>query len=169
MPIQLVPRPFRDILDLRSAVRTVSGLASAGPGSAQNAILGVLGGGFFTRQAGSKVAMAAVRTAAVALAGLALYAAGSGVTGAALALSSVVSLPVTALAVGGFCLYKGAALSVAAIGANSLSTLGYGLALAAGGFATLEFHDILPFGLMEPFFSKVAEPLEEPLINAFAR
>lgn len=64
-------------------------------------------------------------------------------------IGALVSLPATAIIAGSWLLYYGAMMTTSALSTGAFTTLGIALASIAGGYITLEFHDIFAFGIAE--------------------
>ena len=64
-------------------------------------------------------------------------------------LGSVLSLPVTLLAVGGKALFEGAKMIREDLSTRAFKEIGKGFALATAGYLTLEKHNAIRFGLLE--------------------
>lgn len=65
----------------------------------------------------------------------------------------VISLPVTAIALGNGLLYYSAMMTSIAISTKSFAALGVAFGSLAGGYITLEFHDFIKFGIGELFYT----------------
>jgi hypothetical protein len=165
--LQIVPRPLRDIVAgpyfSRNAVSAV--MRGCEENQGMNAVIGILGGGHITLPPAKQMIRAMLRTGMVAAIALALIKTqGSLAVGAV--LTGIISLPAFAIAGGSVLLYSGCAAVYSTLASGCLTTLGIGLAFAAGGFITLEMHDIYPIGIaestmIEPMADAYAKPLSE--------
>lgn len=103
---------------------------------------------------------AVLRTALAAGCAFALYKLGGSLAVAA-TVGALASLPTVALAGGSYLLYLGGSATIAAVSSGSFSTLGIGLATLAAGWITLEYHDLIPLGIID-------QNIIQPLANAYA-
>ena len=143
-PNLLIPRPVRDLFDAQAAHDLLERtLGSSGNNFAISLFRAV------TNQAiGSLKYSAVIRTALAALTYFAVVKTGAALPIAAV-LTGIVSLPTLAIGTGTVLVYHGIAAIAASLSTGSFVTLGLGLSAAAGGWLTLEYHDILPYGLGE--------------------
>jgi hypothetical protein len=101
--------------------------------------------------------VSAIRISLAALGALAVYKFGFSLV-AAMYVGGIVSLPAVAIAGGSWLLYHGVTACVATLAAGSFATLEIGAACGAivGGWALLEYHDKIEFGLVE---QKLLKPM----------
>lgn len=157
---------MRDIVMGPSLIREpIKQVNAAGPDSGLSAMVSLFGGGVFTLPPAERMVKAIGRIALAALGGMALYAFGGSATVAA-ALGAVVSLPATAVAAGSWMVCHGVAAAVGSVASGPLAALGIGLAYAAGGWMTLEIHDLIPFGLGDLCLEKGAEAAGPKIVKA---
>lgn len=158
----IIPRPVRDIVVGPFEINhRVNQIRNTGPDSAASAIVGIFGGGFITLPPASKMMAASARLSFAALGAFALYKAGSSIAIAAV-LGATVSLPSVAIVGGSWLLYHAATALTASLASGSFMTLGIGMASLAGGWLTLECHDIIPFGIAERL-------IVNTLVNAYSQ
>lgn len=169
--LQIIPRPVREIVAGPFLSRNAFSAISEGCEQNQgiNALVGMFGGASVTLPPAKEMISAMLRTGLVAAIALALLKTHSSLAVGAV-LTGIVSLPALAIAGGSFLLYSGCATVYSTLATGSLTTLGIGLACVAGGYLTLELHDICPIGLAEtfailPMADAYAKPLTE-LINS---
>jgi hypothetical protein len=166
---KLIPRPFRDIITSELEIREFQkACTKAKPGSAEWAILGICGGGdTLARFSAEAMIKAAARLGLVALGAFAAISSAPVALGVGAVLAGLTSLPALMIAGGGALVVYGSASVCASLATGSFLSLGLGLASLTAGWISLEYHNMIPFGLAEKtIINPLAEAFAGPLAQA---
>ncbi|MDB6081127.1 MAG: hypothetical protein JWO53_399 [Chlamydiia bacterium] len=158
----IIPRPLRDIIQAPIEMRKPKSILDVPGGS--SAVVGINGDTAIVSKAtpAEKMIKAMFRISLVALGVLALHYFPANIPMAAV-LGSVISLPSVIVLSAGALVYAGGQAIVASMITGLFVSFAVGVSLTAVGWAGLECHDVVPFGLGEVAMDKFAKAYEAGL------